>query len=308
MSLDVNAWCPFAMLGVSPGTSLEDLRASFRRAALRSHPDKPGGSVQAFHAVQRAYNEILAVIPGAASCLAEDSRWVRGEAPPATSSAGAAPACDPWGVGGFDPWSSAKPQSGEVPDEIGDPLLDPRKRGIEETGVRKVKKKKKRKKAEWQACYFCKGKGKIVSLRLSVLPKTCPHCNGKGGRVDQEAPMREGIYGFRPDSSSDESSEPDDAYVTRPGPHGTGLNFGIAASSHQPERPALNFSIAGGAFDPWSSAQPQSGAIPQLTAQPPALANMPRGTCALHQKQRFLSDLAANPDGLIICKFGRECA
>jgi DnaJ family protein A protein 2 len=45
----------YARLGVERGASEEELKRAFRRAALETHPDKPGGSNEKFQAVNEAY-------------------------------------------------------------------------------------------------------------------------------------------------------------------------------------------------------------------------------------------------------------
>lgn len=47
------------MLGIAPGASVADIRASYRRLALKAHPDR-GGSSAAFLALQRAYKRLIA--------------------------------------------------------------------------------------------------------------------------------------------------------------------------------------------------------------------------------------------------------
>lgn len=42
------------VLGVSPGATNDEIRAAYRRAAMKHHPDR-GGSLEAFQAVQDAY-------------------------------------------------------------------------------------------------------------------------------------------------------------------------------------------------------------------------------------------------------------
>jgi DnaJ domain len=52
---------PYATLGVSPNVSEAELRAAYRRAVQRHHPDHNGGSVESarrFEAVQEAWMEI----------------------------------------------------------------------------------------------------------------------------------------------------------------------------------------------------------------------------------------------------------
>jgi curved DNA-binding protein CbpA len=49
---------PYAVLGVSPGASDAEIRAAYRRAVQREHPDHNGGSPESarrFEAVQEAY-------------------------------------------------------------------------------------------------------------------------------------------------------------------------------------------------------------------------------------------------------------
>eukprot|EP00401_Gymnodinium_catenatum_P050814 CAMPEP_0117490540 /NCGR_PEP_ID=MMETSP0784-20121206/17603_1 /TAXON_ID=39447 /ORGANISM="" /LENGTH=393 /DNA_ID=CAMNT_0005285301 /DNA_START=14 /DNA_END=1196 /DNA_ORIENTATION=+ len=135
--------CPYAVLGLWPGASVEDAKAAFRRAALRTHPDKPGGSAESFKAVQLAYEKLLGtcdlerhvssqpsagnVFPSHAFAGGGMGRAQNGstaEAPEASAaptfegwdgvpahghwSSGAA-VFDPWGNDGaaaFDPWNS----------------------------------------------------------------------------------------------------------------------------------------------------------------------------------------------------------
>jgi curved DNA-binding protein CbpA len=54
----VTASDPYAVLGVRPDVSETELRAAYRRAVQREHPDHNGGSPEAarrFEAVQEAY-------------------------------------------------------------------------------------------------------------------------------------------------------------------------------------------------------------------------------------------------------------
>merc|ERR1719414_2215084 len=60
----VSSACPFATLGVVPGASVDEIRSAFRRAALRTHPDKIGGSSAAFTAVHQAYEALGQVDKG----------------------------------------------------------------------------------------------------------------------------------------------------------------------------------------------------------------------------------------------------
>lgn len=50
-----------AELDVDPSCGVDGLRRAFRRRALETHPDRPGGSHEAFLRCQRALEEGLAV-------------------------------------------------------------------------------------------------------------------------------------------------------------------------------------------------------------------------------------------------------
>ena len=45
----------YSLIGVESDVSPEDLRKAYKRAALRCHPDRKGGSVEDFQNLQRAY-------------------------------------------------------------------------------------------------------------------------------------------------------------------------------------------------------------------------------------------------------------
>ncbi len=59
-----------AILGVAPGAGRDDIRAAYRRAAKRAHPDM-GGSSEAFQRVRAAFDALLAALeaggPGASA-------------------------------------------------------------------------------------------------------------------------------------------------------------------------------------------------------------------------------------------------
>lgn len=48
---------PHEVLGTTPDATPEQIRAAYRRAAMRHHPDR-GGSPEAFQAVQNAYTAL----------------------------------------------------------------------------------------------------------------------------------------------------------------------------------------------------------------------------------------------------------
>ncbi|HEY6878428.1 MAG TPA: J domain-containing protein [Polyangiales bacterium] len=52
----VSAW---ALLGLSPGATLAELKRAYRQRALETHPDQ-GGNAEAFQRVQRAYEKLAA--------------------------------------------------------------------------------------------------------------------------------------------------------------------------------------------------------------------------------------------------------
>lgn len=48
---------PYEVLGIKPGVSEAEIKAAYRRAAMRAHPDR-GGSEATFQAVQKAYADL----------------------------------------------------------------------------------------------------------------------------------------------------------------------------------------------------------------------------------------------------------
>lgn len=49
---------PYALLGVAPGASPEDIHQAFRAKAKQTHPDLPGGDPEKFQAVLQAYRTL----------------------------------------------------------------------------------------------------------------------------------------------------------------------------------------------------------------------------------------------------------
>jgi curved DNA-binding protein CbpA len=91
---------PYEVLGVSPGASDVELRAAYRRAVLREHPDHNAGSPESarrFEAVQEAYAliRVQRTRDTAAGAPPRTSGSARASAPPPPPRAGAAdPAID----------------------------------------------------------------------------------------------------------------------------------------------------------------------------------------------------------------------
>jgi len=63
LAIDVPLWA--RTLGCSYPCTKEQLKRSFRQRAFETHPDRPGGSHEAFLAVTRAFEEgLLALAAG----------------------------------------------------------------------------------------------------------------------------------------------------------------------------------------------------------------------------------------------------
>jgi curved DNA-binding protein len=52
-----------AILGVAPGADERELRAAYREAAKRAHPDRPGGDAALFRDVLAAYRLLQELPP-----------------------------------------------------------------------------------------------------------------------------------------------------------------------------------------------------------------------------------------------------
>ena len=48
---------PHEVLGIQPGVSADEIKAAYRRACMRAHPDR-GGSEEQFRAIQKAYEDL----------------------------------------------------------------------------------------------------------------------------------------------------------------------------------------------------------------------------------------------------------
>jgi hypothetical protein len=90
------------VLGVRVDCDEEQVRQAYRRRAFETHPDRPGGSHEAFLAVRRAHEEAVAVLATAAAPSAAEvgsgARYETAKAPSAPASPRAyraAPVCAP---------------------------------------------------------------------------------------------------------------------------------------------------------------------------------------------------------------------
>lgn len=51
-------WNPWAVLGVGPEASVDDVKRAFRRKALKCHPDQ-GGAPEQFQQLKKAYDAVM---------------------------------------------------------------------------------------------------------------------------------------------------------------------------------------------------------------------------------------------------------
>lgn len=205
-------FCPYAVLGLRADAGVDDIRTAFRRAALRTHPDKPGGSCEAFNTVQCAYEALVG--QGTAALLLGD--WdaevhTPGSAPsatiPATIPAPAAVTADfdpwntatfdPWSASTWDPWSSASYNAAEAvtPSAAAQAsVVNEAARAAVAEAAADQAARKKRQRADKMA---------QEARRRRIVGKG----KGKGFEAEEEARKltRYGVYGFRPSSSEDES-------------------------------------------------------------------------------------------------------
>ena len=49
---------PYSVLGLTPAATLVQVREAYRRAAMKHHPDRTGGSLEKFQAAKAAYELI----------------------------------------------------------------------------------------------------------------------------------------------------------------------------------------------------------------------------------------------------------
>lgn len=51
---------PHDTLGVAPDATADEVRAAYKRLAMKHHPDRPGGDAEQFRRVQAAYDALRA--------------------------------------------------------------------------------------------------------------------------------------------------------------------------------------------------------------------------------------------------------
>ena len=72
---------PYKVLGISPAASADEIRAAWKKMALKTHPDKlaDDGEAKAFKAVQAAYETLRNTVPrparGSAQAAGKPTRW-----------------------------------------------------------------------------------------------------------------------------------------------------------------------------------------------------------------------------------------
>lgn len=304
--------CPYTTLGIRSSAAPEEVRTAHRRAALRTHPDKPGGSNEAFNAVQYAYEALLAQRPdlhtGAAAAPAwegaEDARCAAhsaaaaawgAAAPGAAGAAGglfspqqwqqnASAAFDPWGASTqatFDPWDSASLDAATEFDPYGSAsgsTFDPwSTAAVSREGE-----------LELAAELPAKRRRLVSDLRQELFPPEAEELNwrrkeagverrrGAGGAKGKGSAPPDGrgktlphlgVYGFRPETGSDDEVE--SAVTPGAPPHcavgGKGGGRGRGAKDEK------------------------------------------QFYCSRHKRLRFESALEDDGEGNPVCKFGQDC-
>lgn len=178
--------CPFAILGTHADASMDELRTAFRRAALSTHPDKLGGSHEAFGLVRRAYEMLAGQASSESRCprpteavssLARPhADTCAGESPP-----GLAAEDDSWGVA-FDPWAAAAPAPAELVEGF-----DPWSVAAQSAVGVSAKRRRKRERVG--------SSGPVFKKQRFAADDPCHQMT------------RNGVYGFRPSSSEYETTE-----------------------------------------------------------------------------------------------------
>lgn len=280
-AVNPRSFCPYAILGLTPGASVDDVKIAFRRTALRTHPDKIGGSCEAFNAVQLAYEALLGqrspdfvsdILQAHSTCEASSASR---SSPSATAEAaggafGQGSAFDPWSASTFDPWSQSPAQTFDPWNLVGSCDVD--SGGLGEVGATAVaaaagvqkKRKVKRKRRE----------SKMALARQSAMRR-----EGKVWPSDDcRGITRHGVYGFRP-SSSEESFETD------------------ASEGVMPESAC---------WSPVNMSAPPAACDPRR-ARPHRRHCERQFYCSVHNRMRFESALHDDGQGNAVCKPGMEC-
>jgi len=312
---------PHAVLGVQTQASAEEVRAAFRRAALRTHPDKAGGSNEAFAAVQRAYDLLAGYLGPDLSLSTPPSQQVQQSTEfhtsnPSQPSDGCgvnatgqhaqrweSEAFDPWSsasLESFDPWSTASFTGTTYPSTA--PTVE--KAETQSTGAANGQDPSKKRKRPNKA---------------SIRPMARPRWK-KGAEpfsLDEATLqlMRNGVYGYRADgdtSSEDASDEPVAAVAGALSPSPAFVASARAWSDVADRQAASARSSSQSLALPLAPSSTTVRNTRPATAQPlPTWATKPAGTgqyyCSLHKRLRFESALVDDGEGNPVCKPGMEC-
>jgi len=330
-----NTFCPHATLGIHPGASADIIRAAFRRAALRTHPDKPGGSAEAFQAAQYANDLLLghalsadqlsgpwATVPVASA----DTLW-HAEATVQPQPWGAAPAAeapaafDPWSASTFDPWSTTSFDQ-EFANAVGASSAGGSSGSSVAAAYSLSAAQVSAAEAE-AAAEAAARKSKKRVLKMANDAKRRRMAGRDGGVViESEAAKnltRFGVYGFRPSSSEDEDEEPLRYATGWQAVHHAAAAaqcaaFPGAAAAFASPLGAVGFPQPAPAAGHFFSAAPAaataanrpSGVRPMVPPRKGA-AGCRQFYCSLHNKIRFQSALRDDGSGNPVCRPGMEC-
>mmetsp|Transcript_125707 Transcript_125707/g.245039 ORF Transcript_125707/g.245039 Transcript_125707/m.245039 type:complete len:327 (-) Transcript_125707:61-1041(-) len=311
---------PHAVLGIQTQASAEEVRAAFRRAALRTHPDKAGGSKEAFAAVQRAYDLLAGqlgpdfLLSPQPSHQGQQSTMFHNLTPSQQSGACGSNATEQppeaWDSGAFDPWSSASLES-----------FDPWSTASLTGSTHSLSAAPTAETAETQPMAAASGKGPSKKRKrpdkANIRPMARPRWK-KGVdqfSLDEETRqlMRNGVYGYRADDSSsdDASDELVAAVASGLAPRPVGAASAHAWSDvavHQPASARTSLRAVALPLAHTSTTMQ----VTQLAAQTrPTWASKSAGLgqyyCSLHKRLRFESALVDDGEGNPVCKPGMEC-
>eukprot|EP00929_Paragymnodinium_shiwhaense_P091121 TRINITY_DN51163_c0_g1_i1.p1 TRINITY_DN51163_c0_g1~~TRINITY_DN51163_c0_g1_i1.p1 ORF type:complete len:338 (-),score=72.07 TRINITY_DN51163_c0_g1_i1:493-1506(-) len=318
---------PYRILGCSPGAALDDIKVAYKRAALRTHPDKNGGSTEAFNAVQKAYKDVLAGLENAAQFSTQ-----AGAGPAAWHNATAAapapapvPAFDPWSsasvAAAFDPWSAsrtctaaangtlpnggrstrpgektpAQQQQRTVPPQMSPPPGPP---PAQQAAAEQATKKRKPLFEETSVITPWTGvkKRPQASAPVEMVVKNKGDAKRWVSRENRRAGFG-GVYGFRLDADDDweeEAAAPaddvPDTSLHYQDPRGVGVQAPLSPVS----KPVLAATQV---------EEPPEQASPPVEEQPEEL----QFYCSKHSKLRNESALDDDGEGNPVCRPGMEC-